>query len=208
MDYLTQYYKNHYLQLQEKLNHLTKMLNEGIVPPRPSSTPSTPSQPSHITRHLSKYNDAAGGSIIRNWVSRLPQFMNVDPADINNLLRSESPQFREFVLNNYGRVIEQGGIYQRQLPDGRIQHWSTTGNWINIDKPGAQTWFGPIGGNGRVLPPEIFGPGLPGHSPEDVSYSPQINPFGSRPRAINVGWGSQNTIGGGGPGQSTGGPVQ
>lgn len=192
MNYLTQYYKNYYLKLQEQVNYLSRQLNEAAGrDPMPFNS-----------RHLNMYGETIGSAIVNNWFGRLERYLRQNPADIRDLLRSESPQFREYVLHNYGQVIFRDGSYQRLLPDGRIQHWSTTGNWIDIDKPGSNTFFGPIGGNGRHLPPEIFGPGIPGHSPSDVSYSPYINPFGSRPRNNGMG----DVIGGGGANQQIAGP--
>ena len=138
MDHLTNLYKHKCEQLQEQVNHLKRMLNEGgggIIRPLANS----------MIRMISK-----GGishltpAQIATFASRLPHFMNVHPRDIMNLLNLESPALREYIMHHYGTVIHQNGSWQRQLPNGRIQHWHYDG-WIDITKPGTPTLFGPLG---------------------------------------------------------------
>jgi len=163
MNHLTNVYKHKCEQLQEQLNNLTKMLNEaqggGIVRPLVNST----------IRMISKGLPHFNATQLRDFATRLPQFMNMNPATIVQRLASESPEFRNYVMYHYGTVMEHLQSWQRQLPNGRVQHWHYD-QWIDVTKPGTPTLFGSLGDDlipilPRVTLDDTLGARLPGMGP-------------------------------------------
>jgi hypothetical protein len=164
MDHLTNVYKHKCEQLQEQLNHLTRMLNEEKMPPIRPLVNSMIRMISRLVNGIDDLNLSA--TQLSDFAARLRQFMNIHPRDIADLLGAESPQFREYVKYYYGTVMHQNGSWQRQLPNGRIQHWHYDG-WIDVTKPGTGTLFGPLGDDlipilPRVTLDDTLGARLPG----------------------------------------------
>ena len=194
MDYLTQYYKNHYLQLQEQLNHLTKMLNEVTGPPKPKARVRVPGEIGFLDNMPAAWRVPAivSTALGSEWASNLQRFLAMAPDDLYWLLRRENDAFAAYVRGHYGNVIHRYNEYQRMLPDGSVEYWVAGRGWVPLNKPNTNTHFGTIDNIGRISPIRAVPAGNIG-SRDIPGWSP--NPFPL-----------PNTIGGGGMGQSTGGP--
>jgi hypothetical protein len=72
-------------------------------------------------------------------------------------------------MYHYGTVMEHLQSWQRQLPNGRVQHWHYD-RWIDVTKPGTPTLFGSLGDDlipilPRVTLDDTLGARLPGMGP-------------------------------------------
>ena len=200
MDYLTQYYKNYYLQLQEQLNHLTKMLNEVTGPPRPP-------RPHRVPGSMGWSDNLPAGhrfpvivstTLGSEWASNLQRFLNMAPDELYWLLRRENDAFADYVRGHYGIVIHRGNNFERMLSDGTVERWIVGQGWIPINKPNTDTLFGRIDKNGRISPIRVV--------PDQTIGSPNIPGWSPKPPFNTTGW--VPPIGGGGIGTQTGGPVK
>jgi hypothetical protein len=151
MNHLTNVYKHKCEQLQEQIKNITKMLNEAHPPRLPKrgigpniiigGADNIEVTPSSINTFSQRVDDSMG-----RW------FNGQGPEDYLTFLPNNMPQWmRENLIREYGRVIRQGDFYQRQMPDGTVQRWNGS-SWININKPGVETYFGRIGSDGVAVP--------------------------------------------------------
>jgi len=158
MNHLTNLYKHKCEQLQEQLYNLTKMLNEAIPPIRVPRV---------------RIPKVPVGTIMSSLASRLARFANMTPAEIIRAIDTGGIEFANYVAQNYGRIVQVGSSYQRLLPDGTLQMYGSNNTWVNINKPGFMSAFGPISSNGIVIPMDVYrGIGHGGISPGDIVYTP------------------------------------
>ena len=149
MDYIAQYYKNYYLQLQEQLNHLTKMLYE--APPRTTPPTRVPRRPQVVT---SIERAVLGGASTST--SQIENLLRMSWDDFRNYIRDMPEAFQREMLERYGQISVGPNrpdypMPQRKLPDGSIEVWNPASQtWIPISKPGYLTYFGRMGSNGQL----------------------------------------------------------
>ena len=166
MNHLTNLYKHKCEQLQERLNNLTKMLNEGTGTPWWRGRPRIHGIPDF---DLPNYPDGSprvyGRNISPTNIPNIPQAWT----DLLNLGNARTPsQMQELIQHlrtdtlfmtwweqNYGILKNVGDVYQR-LIHGTVWRWDNTlGAWQPITKPGTQTHFGQIGPGGALITPDV-----------------------------------------------------
>jgi hypothetical protein len=208
MPYPTQhenFYKNRIFQLQQKLQQLTETYNHrlnevtdwrtlirrmpdgnGNGPDFPNRFPDGPDgNPRGFGRNdgTTDPNEIARREAARiaALAARLNEFATMSPAAIINAIATGGIEFAEYVAQNYGRIVQVGSSYQRLLPDGTLQMYGSNLTWVNINKPGFMSAFGPISSNGIVIPMNVYqGMGHGGISPGDITYRP-YRPSGTTP---------------------------
>lgn len=206
MPYPTQhenFYKNRIVQLQQKLQQLTEMyeyrLNEaeGIPPIRvpipvhgPIDVPPIPEFGPQVLNDFERVRGRGAHTFLTQaqaalqFARLLESFSQYTPVEMLRIIRNASPEFRAYILEHYGTVVEVGATtwqsgrtWQRLAPDGTAwtwvpgTNWGENGRWQPLNKPGSMTAFGRIGPDGQIIPPGIGG--LPNtHEP---IRSPMLN---------------------------------
>ena len=187
MNHLTNVYKHKCEQLQEQLNHLTRMLNEapGGIPPRPfrgrprihgipdleGPIPHGPKVPYGPPRQnipslirdipTDPFIISTNANIIpRAWTDLLNLGNARTPSQMQELiqhLRTDT-LFMTWWEQNYGILKNVGDVYQR-LIHGTVWRWDNNlGAWQPINKPGTPTHFGQMGPGGVLITPHIWDP--------------------------------------------------
>lgn len=166
MNHLTNLYKHKCEQLQEHLNNLTRMLNEGTGTPWWRGRPrihvdGTPGHISDLTHH--HINPNSMPNVPESWNDLLSLSRSATPNNMHSLIThlNDDTGFMTWWHANYGIVRIDSGIYQR-LVNGKVFEWDPNNyRWIPIDQPGTQTQFGPIGNNGIIIKIPFVDPTLP-----------------------------------------------